>query len=181
VNQFAAKAVMNRLDVRALGWVVTRDMCSEIACVALGRRQRMSRAALERLRELWRAVVTAPTADRSAHLKDLLVADGTTAVSPQRHKAVVEFVDTLQDCFPHLYSEQALRHRCFNACGQATVSLALGAVLACWSSADVPIIGSAALVLFAIAFWSLVTTIQFCRAYRLVKDRAARWRFAGGR
>lgn len=181
VNEFAAKAVMNTLDVRALGWVVTRDMCSEMARVALGRPRRMPRAAIERLREPWQAMVDAPATDHSSRLKAFLMVRVTTPVSQQREKAVVEFVGILQARFPDLYSEQALRHRCVNACGQATVSLALGVILACWISADIPIIGNAAPVLFAIACWSLVTAIQLCRVYRLVRDRAAGWHVAGER
>ncbi len=160
---------MNRLDLRALGWVVTRDVCSEIARVALGGRRRIPLAALRELGVRWRAIHASPTANQATELHALLVGNFATSLSKQHEKAVGEFVDSLQACCPELYSEQALRHRFLNLCGQAVASCALGAILACWTSADIPIIGDSALVLFAMGCWSLVTAVQLWRTRHLVK------------
>ncbi len=50
------------------------------------------------------------------------------------------------------------------------MGLALGSILASWTSTGAPAIGDAAVVLFAIASWYLLTTIQLWRAYRLVRQ-----------
>jgi hypothetical protein len=162
-------ARMNRRDVRALGWVVTGDACSEIARVALGSRRRMSLAALRELGGRWRAVHASPTADHPEPLGALLIGQLTNSLSREHEKTAVEFVDSLRACCPDLYSERALRNRCLSSCGQAIVSLAFGVILAHWTSSDIPIVGDAALVMFVIACWSLVTTIQLWRTHRLVK------------
>ncbi len=160
---------MNRRDVRALGWVVTRDACCEIARVALGGRRRLSLAALREVGARWRAIHASPTVDHSKPLGTLLIGQLTDSLSKEQEKAVVEFVASLLACCPDLYSERALRNRCLSSCGQAIVSLAFGVILAHWTSSDIPIVGDSALVLFVIGCWSLVTTIQLWRTHRLVK------------
>jgi hypothetical protein len=160
---------MNGLDLRALGWVVTRDAAVEVAHATFGGRRRIPLAALRELGDRWRAVQASPTANQPEPLIAFLFGKFTASASNHGEKAVVEFVDSLQACSPELYSEQALRHRYLNAARQAAASFALGAILARWTSADVPIIGDAAFVLFAIACWSLVTTIQLWRTHHLVK------------
>jgi len=157
---------VNGLDVRALGWVVTRDACSEVVRVALGRERQISIAALRTLGDRWRAVSVSPVAEQRGPL-DLFLA---TSLSKQREKAVLAFIETLQYSCPDLYSEQVLRQRYRNAFCQAVASCALGAFLAYWASSDFPIVGDSMLVLFAIACWRLVTSIQLARTHRLVKQ-----------
>jgi hypothetical protein len=160
---------MKRPDVRALGWVVTRDACVEIAHRLLGRRRRMPTAALRELGARWRDIHASPIADRAGPIDAFLVGQPATPQSKQCDKTVIAFVDCLQHFRPDLYSEQALRKRCLSGCGHVVVSLAFGAILASCASSDIPIIGDAALVLFAIASWYLATTIQLWRTYLLVK------------
>ena len=93
-----------------------------------------------------------------------------TSLSKQHEKAVVEFVETLQYSCPDLYSEQVLRQRYRNALCQAIASFGLGAICAHWASPDVSIVGDSALVLFAIACWSLAVAVQLWRTHRLVKQ-----------
>jgi hypothetical protein len=149
--------------VRALGWVVTRDACVEIARRVLGRRRRMPTAALRELGARWRDIQASPIADKAGPIDAFLVGQ------PATHQTVIAFVDSLQHFRPDLYSEQALRKRCLSGCGHVVVSLAFGAILASFTSSDIPIIGDAALALFAIASWYLVTTIQLWRTHLLVK------------
>ena len=157
---------MNRLDVRALGWVVTRDACSEAVRVALGRERRIPIAALRVLRDRWGAISIAPVAERRGPLELFL----PTSLPSEREKAVLEFIEALRCACPSLYSEPVLRQRSLNAFGQALASFALGAVCAHWVSPDIPIVGDSALVLFAIACWSLVTAVQLWRTHGLVKQ-----------
>jgi hypothetical protein len=160
---------MKSLDVRALGWVVTRDTCVEIVRRALRRRPGMPTAAFRELGARWRDIHAPPIADKARPLDAFLVGQATTPQSKQREKMVIAFVDSLQHFRPDLYSEQALRKRCLIGCGHVIVSLAFGAILASCTSSDIPTIGDAALVLFAIASWYLVTTIQLWRTHLLVK------------
>jgi hypothetical protein len=160
---------MKRRDVRALGWVVTRDACVEIARRVLGRRRRMPTAALRELGARWRDIQASPIADKAGPIDAFLVGQPATPQSKQRDKTVIALVDSLQHFAPDLYGEQALRKRCLSGCGHLVVSLAFGAILASFTSSDIPIIGDAALVLFAIASWYLVTTIQLWRTHLLVK------------
>ncbi len=162
-------ARMKRRDVRALGWVVTRDACVEIARRLLGRRRRMPTAALRELGARWRDIHASPIADKAGPIDAFLVGQPATAQSKECDKTVIAFVDCLQHFRPDLYSEQALRKRCLSGCGHVIVSLAFGAIVASFASSDIPIIGDAALVLFAIASWYLVTTIQLWRTHLLVK------------
>ena len=154
--------------MRALGWVVTRDACVEIARRLLGRRRRMPTAALRELGARWRDIHASPIADRGGAIDAFLVGPATPQ-SKQRDKTVIAFVDSLQHFRPDLYSEQALRKRCLSGCRHVIVSLALGAILASCTSSDIPTIGDGALVLFVIASWYLVTTIQLWRTHLLVK------------
>jgi hypothetical protein len=156
--------------VRALGWVVTRDTCFEIARRALGRRPTMSTAAFRELGARWRAIHAPSIADQSGPLSAFLVAPPpSTPQSKQREDAVIALVDSLQSFRPDLYSERALRHRCLRACAHVIVSLALGAILASWTPPDIPTVRDASLVMFAMASWYVVTAIQLWRAHLLVK------------
>ena len=90
---------MNGLDVRALGWVVTRDACSEVVRVALGRERQISIAALRTLGDRWRAVSVSPVAEQRGPHNVFLA----TSLSKQRVMALVEFIETLQSSRPDLY------------------------------------------------------------------------------
>ena len=168
---------MNRLDVRALGWVVTRDACSEVVRVALGRERQISIAALQVLGDRWRAVSVSPIAERRGPLELFLA----TSLSRQREKAVLEFIEALRYSCPNLYSEQVLRQRSLNAICQAIASFALGVICAHWASPDIPIIGDSALVLFAISCWSLAMAVQLWRTHHLVKQIGQEPGFRGSR
>jgi hypothetical protein len=126
-------------------------------------------AALRELGARWRDIHAPPVADKAGPIDAFLLGQAATPKSKQRDKMVIAFVDCLQHFRPDLYSEQALRKRCLSGCGHVIVSLAFGAILASCTSSDIPTIGDAALVLFAIASWYLVTTIQLWRTYLLVK------------
>ena len=87
---------MKRRDVRALGWVVTRDTCFEIARRALGRRPRMPTAALRQLGARWRDIHASPVADKARPIHAFLVGQPATPQSKQCDKTVIAFVDSLQ-------------------------------------------------------------------------------------
>jgi hypothetical protein len=159
---------MNGFDVRALGWVVTRDICSEMARAAVGRRPRLSPATLRELLDRWRVFQSSLRADQSWRRNLSVILPLATPLSKASETAIADFVDQLIACCPDLYSEPALRSRCLNGCATFIASAAAGAVLGGLAPSDNSIIGDAALVLLVIACWSLVTTIQLWRTHRLV-------------
>jgi hypothetical protein len=160
---------MTRLDVHSLGWIVTRDACAEIARILFGRPRRLSPAALAALGDCWRAVCASLRVDRRSRPDRLLIGRFATSLSMKSEQAVVDFVEQLIVCCPDLYSERALRTRCLSGFGQVITSLAFGTILACCASFDIAVVDDSAFVLFAIACWSLVTTIQLWRTHLLVK------------
>src|SRR6202795_1323631 len=89
-------ARMKRLDVRALGWVVTRDTCVEIARRALRRRPGMPTAAFQELGARWRDGHAPPIADKARPIDAFLVGQAATPQSKQRDKMIIAFVDSLQ-------------------------------------------------------------------------------------
>jgi hypothetical protein len=129
----------------------------------------MSRPALRELGDRWRAVNSELKADQAGLFDAFLIGQAARAQSKQRDNVVIAFVDSLQSLRPDLYSERALRKRCLSGCGHVIVSLALGATLAFGTHTDIPTIGGAALVLFAVAAWYLVMTIQLWRTHLLVQ------------
>src|SRR5450755_1381016 len=157
---------MKRLDLHALGWVVTRDTCVEIARRALGRPPGMSPAALRETGQRWRAI---HAADRADARETFSIGRSFAPPSKQHDQAVLAFVHALQTSRPDLYSERALRKRCLGGSANIILSLTFGAILASRTSPGIPIVGGAVLALFAIASWYLVTTIQLWRAHLLVK------------
>ena len=160
---------MNGFDLRAMGWVVTRDICAEMARTAFGGRPRMSPAVLGELRDRWRVVQSSVRADRSWRLNTSVIVPLATPLSKASETAIAELVDQLTACCPDLYSEPALRSRWLNGCATFIASAAAGAVLARLATSDSSIIGDAALVLLVIACWSSITTLQLWRTHRLVE------------
>jgi hypothetical protein len=160
---------MNGFDVRALGWVVTRDTCAELLREAFGGRARTSPEQLAALAERWRTVQSSIRADRSSRLYLSVMVPLISPLSKDSEMAVVEFVHRLNACYPGVYGEPALRNRWRSACARFVTSATFVAILAALVPPSVPIVGGAALVLLAMAGWSLVTTIQLWRSHRLVE------------
>jgi hypothetical protein len=161
---------MNGFDVRALGWVATRDICAEMLRVAFGCRARTSPEQLAALAARWRAVQSSIRTDRSSRFNLSMVVPLTTPLSKHSEMAVVEFVDRLIASCPGLYGERALRNRWQSAYARFIISATFVAILAALAPLSVPIVRDAALVLLVMAGWSLVTTLQLWRSYRLVKQ-----------
>jgi hypothetical protein len=161
---------MNGFDVRALGWVVTRDACAEMLRVALGCRARTPPDQLAALAERWHTVQSSIRADRSSRLYLSVMVPLTTPLSKDSETAVVAFVDRLIASCPGLYGARTLRSRWQRACTRFIASATFVAILAALAPPSVPIVRDAALVLLVMAGWSLVTTIQLWRSHRIVEQ-----------
>ena len=160
---------MNGFDVRALGWVLTRDICSELIRTALGGRPMMSPVVLRELRDRWLVVQSSVRADRSWQLNLSVIGSLATPVSKASETAIAELVDHLTACCPDLYGAQALRTRYLNRRTTFFMSVAAGALLGGLTPSDISIIGDAALVLLVIACWNAIAAIQLWRTHRLVE------------
>jgi hypothetical protein len=169
-------ARMNSRDVRALGSVLTRDVFAELARSAFLRRRKLSIDALRGLGRRWQAIQSSLMADRILAHETSMTRSPGAPLSKRTGEAVVALVDELVACSPQLYSQGSLRERCLGACGRAIASCALSAILACISSSDGVLVGDSERLLFLIACWNLVTTIQLWRTYTLVKHVSQRRR-----
>ena len=159
---------MNGFDVRALGWVVTRDVCSEIARTAFGGKPSMSPAMLRALGDRWGDLQASLAADRSWQLNMWVITPLARPLSKTSEAAIAEFIDQLIARFPELYGEPALRSRWLNGCATVIASAAVGAVLAGFAPTDISILHDATLVMLVVASWKSITTIQLWRTHRLV-------------
>jgi hypothetical protein len=160
---------MNGLDVRALGWVVTIDVCGEILRSAVGRPTRFPRGDLPALRKCWLVVWNFVRDEENRSLNAWLGGSLATALTERSEVAVGDFVDRVTRSCPALYGERALRMRCLTQLAQALVFGALGTLLAYGASAEFPSVREAALLALAVAGLSLVTTLHLARVYLLVK------------
>jgi hypothetical protein len=160
---------MNGFDVRALGWVVTRDVCSEMARTAFGARPRMSPAMLREQRGLWRDVQSSLRADGPQRLDISAIRPLAAPLSIASERAIAEFVRHLVACCPDLYSEPALRTRWLERCAAFAATAGAGAILAHVAPPDTSMLGDLSPALLLIAGWSLVTAIQLWRTRRLVE------------
>jgi hypothetical protein len=158
---------MNGFEVRALGWVVTRDTCFDIARTALGGRTRMSRASLSEQRNLWHVVQSSLRADGPRRGVSA-IRPLTATLSSASETAIAAFVRHLVACCPGLYSERALRTRCHERCPAFAATAGAGAILAQFAPPDASTLGDVSLSFLLLTVWNMVTTIQLWRTPRLV-------------
>lgn len=154
---------MRSVDVRALGWVVTRDVCADMLRALVGRPRRVPRAALRRLGPLWSAVRAALDMDR--HGSRLDAANRGPQASTRTEAALRVFVERLVASCPAWYGEQALRSRCLHGGATGFAAVALAAILSYVAPTGDAIIGSA---LLAIGCWKSVTSVQLWQAGRVI-------------
>jgi hypothetical protein len=159
---------MNGFDVRALGWVVTRDVCVEMARTAFGGRPRMSPAMLRELRDRWCVVQSSLQADRCSGPNMSVIVPLAMPLSKASETAIAEFIDQLTARFPELYGEAALRSRWLNGCAAIIAGATVSAVLGSFAPSDIAIIRDATLVMLVFTGWKSITTIQLWRTHRLV-------------
>ena len=155
--------------MRALGWVVTRDACFDIARTALGGRSRMSRANLREQRDLWRVVQSSLRADGPQRRGISAITPLAASLSTASERAIAEFVRHLVARCPDLYNEPALRTRWQQRCAAFAATAGAGAILAQVAPPDASTLGDLSSALLLIAGWSLVTAIQLWRTRRLVE------------
>lgn len=165
---------MNGFDVRALGWVVTRDILCEMARAVVGNGTKMPPTMVRELGEHWRAVQFSLGVSRSRRSGMSAIVPLAAPLSEAGEMAIAAFVERLAAYRPDLYGEPALRSRWMNGMAAFIVSASASAVLAVLVPSDTPIIGEAALALLIIAGWKAITTVQLWRTHRMA-ERIARY------
>ena len=159
---------MNGFDVQAIGWVITRDACAEIARGLLGSPRRMAPEELQSLGDHWLIV-------RARLGEDARVPIGhslqplATVMPPRAEGDVREFVQHMLTCCPQRYSEPVLRSRCFNTVAQALFGFVGGAIAVSFATPEHVFFGDVAIVLLVMACCLTISTIQLWRTYRVVR------------
>lgn len=161
---------VNGFDVQAIGWVLTRDICCEVARTCLGLKPPLARATLEELGKRWRKVAAAVADDRMAmsYGARIVWARGLP-LSNKSEEAMQEFIKRLIAFRPDRYSTRALRARCVDGCIQTAAGFLGCLILGHYASPENPTLGQAALVLLLMGCWSLTTTFQLRRIYNVIR------------
>ena len=160
---------MNGFDVQAIGWIVTRDLCTELARALLGLRPRLERAALEKLASRWLSLNAAVLDDqRTRSYAAQILWPRRIRLSERSEAAMKAFIAELVAFSPRMYGYQGLRGRCFGECVQLVASFLCSVMLGHYGSTDIPTLGQASLGFFLLGCWSFAVTVQLYGACRLV-------------
>jgi len=163
---------MNEFDVRALGWVVTRDAFWEVARSLAGRTPRLPLAAMQGLAERWQTLLAAVAKARGAPLARMFSSPLSRPMSAEACAAAADYLTLLRTLCPELYSTRVIGERCRRGCVKAIAGVGGSIGLGFFASPDQPLIADAAIVLFAMAAWHLVTSVQLHRVRRLMSQLA---------
>jgi hypothetical protein len=163
---------MTEFDLRALGWVVTRDAFWEVARSLAGRTPRLPLTAMQGLAERWQTL-QAVAAKSSGPLWTRIVSSPLLrAMSVETRAAATDYLTLLSASCPELYSPPVLRERCRRACAQTFAGLGGSMVLGSLAGPAYPLTADVALALFAIGGWHLITFLQLRCVRKLISQLA---------
>jgi len=163
---------MNEFDVRALGWVVTRDAFWEVARSLIGRTPRVPLAAMQGLAERWQTLQSAVAKARGSPLPGMLFSPILRPMPAEACAAATDYLKLLRTLCPELYSPRVIDERCRGGCIKAIAGVGGSILLGFFASPDQPLIKDAVLVLFAMGAWHLATSVQLHRVRRLMSQLA---------
>jgi len=155
--------------VRALAWVLTRDLWVEGFRRATGLPRRTTPDALSELRHRWTTLRESVIRDRFAAFGSLPRDPTARALSARSERAIADLVKQLLTTYPSLYAGIALRARCRTALGVAFVFALLGWMLALSSEREVPLSLDAALIAFTIASIEVFSAMQLRRVWQVLQ------------
>ena len=157
------------LDLRAVGWVITRDAFAELTRVKLGRGRRIDARVLRAVAAQWRALE-----DRQAqpgqHASVSRLSLDALPLSPQASYRLAAILRELGARWPAQYGVPALRRRGVLAATQSGIGFAAGLVLSGTASAESTTWAGVALVMLVMGFWSLAIASQLWRTWRMARD-----------
>jgi hypothetical protein len=130
---------VNGFDVQAIGWIVTRDLCTELARSLLGLRPRLERAALDELASRWLSLNAAVLGDqRTRSYAAQMLWPRRVRLSERSEAKLKAFIAELVAFSPRMYGYQGLRGRCFEECIQLVASFLCSVMLGRYGSTDIP-------------------------------------------
>jgi hypothetical protein len=159
---------MTEFDLRALGWVVTRDAFWEVARSLAGRTPRFPLTAMQGLAERWRTLQSVAAKSSGLHWTRIASSPLLRPMSAETCAAAADYLTLLSASCPELYSPHVLRERCRRACVQTIAGLGGSTVLGSLAGPAYPLTADVAVVLFAIGGWHLITFLQLRRVRKLI-------------
>ena len=170
---------MTEFDLRALGWVVTRDAFWEIARSLVGQKPRIPLAAMPELSQRWRALQAVAAKPSRPIRARIHLSSSVRGVSAETHAAAVDYLHVLRASCPDLYAPHIVVERCRRALALAIAGFGGAIALGSLTDLDYPLISDAALVLFLMGAWHLVTLFQLGSVRKLVSHYADQTRLSG--
>jgi hypothetical protein len=172
---------MTAFDLRALGWVVTRDAFWEIARSLAGRTPRLPIAAMQGLRERWQKVQAAAAKSPYPLLTRIASSPLLRPMSAETCAAAADYLTWMSTSCPELYSPPVLRERCRRACTQAVAGLGGSILLGSLGSPSPQLFADAALALLAMGAWHMMTFLQLRCVHKLISQLGRRNSFPEAR
>ena len=168
MTDLTTRVPMTEFDLRALGWVVTRDALWEITRSLAGRTSRLPTTATQELAERWRALQAVAAKPSAPNLTRTGLGSSLRGVSAETHAATAEYLDVLCASCPELYSTHVVSERCRHASALAIAGF--GGTLALGSLTHLvqPLISDVVLVLLLMGAWHLLTFLQLRSVRRLL-------------
>jgi hypothetical protein len=167
-------------DVRAIGWVFTRDACLDAIRGTLHGTRWIDRQQLAGLARQWSAIGKA-----SADSPQVVVADDTLWRAPRVgtgvSAALEAFVLKLVEACPERYSLGALRQRRRTSLAQSVIGIGGSVLVGQAAPGPDTFVANIALVLLVMGGWSVATTLQLSRVCGIVERLVRDTRTAGVR
>ena len=172
---------MTEFDLRALGWVVTRDLFWEVGRSLVGQTRRLPSTALEGLQERWRAVQAAAAKSSGPFLSRVVSSPLPRSMSTETRAAAAEYLILLSTACPELYSLQAMDERCRRAGARAIAGVGGSIVFGYLAGSSDLLVADVAVVLLAMGAWHLVTLLQLRSVRKLLARLAWSGSYSGTR
>jgi hypothetical protein len=163
---------MNEFDVRALGWVVTRDAFWEVVRSLAGRKPRLPFAAMQGLMKRWQTLQAAVEKTSGPPLTRIVSSSLLRPTSAETSAAAADYLTLLSTSCPELYTPRVMDERCRRGSAKAIAGLGGSIGLGFFASLGYSLIADAAVVLFAMGAWHLMTSLQLRCVRRLISQLA---------
>lgn len=150
------------LDLRAVGWVLTRDALAEVLRAKLGGARRIDDRVLRSVATQWRALALGE-ANRSGPNALPRVPLTATPLSTEGAEKLAEILREVGARWPAQYGVPALRRRTLLTAAQSAIGFAVGLALTGSASAASPTLGAVALVMITMGLWSMAVATQLAR------------------
>src|SRR5450631_939499 len=170
---------MTEFDLRALGWVLTRDLFWEVARSLAGRTRRVPLTVMKGLAERWQALQAAAETTSDPLLTRLFSSPHSRSMSAETRAAAAEYLIFLSTSCPELYSLHVVDERCRRAGAQAIAGVGGSMVFGYLAGPAHPLTADVAVVVFVMGVWHLITFLQLRCVRKFIAQLARRSSFSG--